>query len=112
MVKNFDDDDDDDDNDDNYDINIQYYLKADHDSNIQYYLKEDLKYFSNIREITKWLTFLPGNLIVGKHEKLICNLSIEHLCVVHIKSLHQVLNHGLKLKMPHCVIKFNQSNLI
>ena len=41
-------------------------------------------------------------------KKLVCNLHNKKKYVVHIKSLKQALNHGLKLKRVHRIIKFNQ----
>ena len=41
-------------------------------------------------------------------KKLECNLLNKKKCVVHIKSLKQALNHGLKLKKVHRIIEFNQ----
>ena len=40
--------------------------------------------------------------------KLVCNLFNKKKYVVHINSLKQALNHGLKLKKIHRVIEFNQ----
>ena len=45
---------------------------------------------------------------VNKCKKLVCNLFNKKKYVVHINALKQVLNHGLKLKKIHRVIKFNQ----
>ena len=41
---------------------------------------------------------------IDKCKKLVCNL----LVIVHIKSLKQALNHGLKLKKIHRLIECNQ----
>ena len=41
-------------------------------------------------------------------KKLVCDLHNKKKYVVHIKSLKQALNHGLKLKRVHRVIEFNQ----
>ena len=41
-------------------------------------------------------------------KKLICNLSNKTKYVIHVNSLKQALNHGLKLKKIHRVIEFNQ----
>ena len=41
-------------------------------------------------------------------KKLVCNLHNKKKYVVHIKSLKQALNYGLKLKRVHRIIKFNQ----
>ena len=43
-----------------------------------------------------------------KCKKLVCNLLNKKKYVVHIKSLKQALNHGLKLKKIHRIIEFNQ----
>ena len=45
---------------------------------------------------------------VNKRKKLVCNLLNKKKLVVHINALKQALNHGLKLKKIHRVIKFNQ----
>ena len=45
---------------------------------------------------------------VNKCKKLACNLFNKKKYVVHINALKQALNHGLKLKKIHRVIKFNQ----
>ena len=37
-----------------------------------------------------------------------CDLHNKKKHVVHIKSLKQALNHGLKLKRVHRIIEFNQ----
>ena len=45
---------------------------------------------------------------IDKCKKLVCNLRNTKKYVVHIKSLKQALNHGLKLKKIHRIIEFNQ----
>ena len=45
-------------------------------------------------------------------KKLVCNLPSKKKYVVHIKSLKQALNHGLKLKKIHRIIEFNQEALL
>ena len=45
---------------------------------------------------------------INKCKKLVCNLYDKKKYVVHIKSLKQTLNHGLKFKKIHRVIEFNQ----
>ena len=42
-------------------------------------------------------------------EKLVCNLQNKDKYVIHINTLKQVLNHGLKLNKVHRVIEFKQS---
>ena len=45
---------------------------------------------------------------IDKCKKLVCSLLNKNEYVVHIKSLKEALNHGLKLKIVHRIIKFNQ----
>ena len=45
---------------------------------------------------------------INKCKNLVCNLFNKKKYVTHINSLKQALNHGLKLKKIHRVIKFNQ----
>ena len=45
---------------------------------------------------------------VNKCKKLVCNLFNKKKYVVHINTLKQALNHGLKFKKIHRVIEFNQ----
>ena len=42
--------------------------------------------------------FLPERIEINKCKKLVCNLYNKKKYVVHINSLKQALNHGLKLK--------------
>ena len=41
-------------------------------------------------------------------QKLVCNIRNKKKYVVHIKSLKQALNHGLKFKKVHRITEFNQ----
>ena len=45
---------------------------------------------------------------INKCKKLVCNLYDKKKYVLHIKSLKQALNHGLKLKKIHRIIEFNE----
>ena len=45
---------------------------------------------------------------IDKCKKLVCNLHNKKKYVVHIRSLKQALNHGLKLKKVNRIIEFNQ----
>ena len=45
---------------------------------------------------------------IDKCKKLVCNLHNKKKYVVHIRSLKQALNYGLKLKKVHRIIEFNQ----
>ena len=50
----------------------------------------------------------PERKKVEKVEKLICSIEDKKKYVIYIRALKQALNHGLKLKKVHRVIKFNQ----
>ena len=56
----------------------------------------------------KDLPFLCDRKIIYKTSKLITSLKDKKGYVVHISSLKQALNHGLKLKKVHAVIEFKQ----
>ena len=45
---------------------------------------------------------------VNTVNKLVCNLNDKENHSIHLLALKQTLNHGLKLKMVHSVIKFRQ----
>ena len=45
---------------------------------------------------------------IDKCKKLVCDLGNKKKYVVHIKSLKQALNHGLKLEKVHRIIEFSQ----
>ena len=45
---------------------------------------------------------------INKCKKLVCNLYDKKKYVVHINSLKQALNNGLKFKEIHRIIEFNQ----
>ena len=51
---------------------------------------------------------LPERMKINKCKKLVCNLSNKKKYVVHINSLKQALNYGLKFKKIHIIIEFNQ----
>ena len=65
-----------------------------------------LKNYTNYTVI--YLPFLPERMEINKCKKLGCNLYDKKKYVVHMNSLKQALNHGLKLKKIHRIIEFNQ----
>ena len=73
-----------------------------------YILEVDVKYPKKLHDLHSDLPFLPKRMKINKCEKLVCNLHNKKKYVVHIKSLKQALNHGLKLKQIHRTIEFNQ----
>ena len=68
----------------------------------------DVKYLKRLHELHSDLPFLPERIKIDKCNKLVCNLFNKKKYVIHINSLKQALNHGLKLKKIHRVIEFNQ----
>ena len=54
------------------------------------------------------MPFLPKRMKIDKCKKLVCNLHNKRKYVVHINSLKQALNKGLKLRKVHRIIEFNQ----
>ena len=59
-------------------------------------------------ENSKDLLFSPERKKVEKVEKLISSIEDKGKNVIYIRALKQTLNHGLKLKEVHRVIKFKQ----
>ena len=68
----------------------------------------DVKYPKRLHKLHSDLPFLPKRRKIDKCKKLVCNLLNKKKYVVHINSLKQALNDGLKLKKIHRVIEFNQ----
>ena len=73
-----------------------------------YILEVDVKYPKKLHDLHSDLPFLPKRIKIDKCKKLVCDLHNKKKYVVHIKSLKQALNHGLKLKKVHRIIEFNQ----
>ena len=73
-----------------------------------YILEVDAKYPKELHDLHSGLPFLPERMEINKCKQLVCNLYDKKKYVVHINSLKQALNHGLKLEKIHRVIDFNQ----
>ena len=83
--------------------------KINEENNKKLYIFEvDVKYPKKIHDSQSDLPFLPKRMKIDKCKKLVCNLQNKKRYVVHIKSLKQALNHGLKLKNIYRIIEFNQ----
>ena len=89
-------------------FNEDFIKKYDEDSNTGYFLEVDIDYPKELFNFHKDLPFLPERKKVEKVEKLICSIEDKEKYVIHIRALKQALNHGLKLKKVHRVIRFNQ----
>ena len=89
-------------------INEEFMKNYNENNNKQYILEVDVKYPNKLHDLHSDLPFLPRRMKIDKCEKLVCKLLNKTKYVVHIKSLKQALNHGLKLERVHRIIEFNQ----
>ena len=89
-------------------INEDIIKNYDENNDKGYILEVDVKYLKRLHGLHSDLTFLSERMKVNKCKKLVCNLFNKKKYVAHINSLKQALNHGLRLKKIHRVIKFNQ----
>ena len=76
--------------------------------NKRYILEVDVEYPKNLHDLRSDLPFLPERMKIDKCKKLVYNLHNNEKYVVHIRSLKQALDYGLKLKKVHKIIEFNQ----
>ena len=93
---------------DNNEINEEFIKDYNENDNKGYILEVDIKYLKKLHELHSDLLFLPERMEINKCKKLVCNLYNKKKYVVHIISLKEALNHGLKLKKIHRIIEFNQ----
>ena len=93
---------------DNDKINAQRIKNYNENDKKGYILKVDVKCPKELHDLHSDLPFLPERMEINKCKKLVCNLYDKKKYVVHINSLKQALNHGLKLEKIHRVIEFNQ----
>ena len=88
--------------------NEEFIKNYNENSNKGYILEIDVKYPKKLHDLHSDLPFLPRKMKIDKCKKLVCNLQNKKKSVVHIKSLKQALNHGLKLKKIHRIMEFNK----
>ena len=93
---------------DNNIINEEFIKSYNENYKKGYILEVDVKYPKKLHDLHSDLPFLPERMEINKCKKLVCNLYDKKKYVVHIKSLKQALNHGLKLNKIHRIIEFNQ----
>ena len=87
----------------------EVFIKNYNENNNKGYIFEvDVRYPKRLHDLHSDLTILPERMEINKCKKLICNLSNKKKYVIHLNSLKQALNHGLKLKKIYRVIEFNQ----
>ena len=89
-------------------INKEFIKNYNENSSKGYILEEDVKYPKKLHDLHSDLPFLPKRIKIDKCKKLVCDLHNKKKYVVHIKSLQQTLNNGLKLKRVHRIIEFSQ----
>ena len=89
-------------------INEEFVKSYDKKSNKGYILKVDVDYPNELQDLHRDFPFLSEMLVVNNTEKLISNLQNKKDYVVHINTLKQALEHGLKLINVHQVIEFEQ----
>ena len=88
--------------------NEEFIKNYNENSSKGYILEVDVKYPKKLHDLHSDLPFLPKRIKIDKCKKLVCDLHNKKKYVVHIKSLKQELNHGLKLKRVHRIIEFSQ----
>ena len=96
------------DSDEINEINKEFIKNYNENDNKGYIIEVDVRYPKRLHELHSDLPFLPERIKIDKCNKLVYNLFNKKKYVVHINSLKQALNHGVKLKKIHRVIKFNQ----
>ena len=89
-------------------IDEEFIKNYDEDSDKGYILEVDVNYPRKLHDLHSALPFLPKRMKIDNYKKLVCNLRNKKKYVVHIRSIKQALNHGLKLKKIHRIIEFNQ----
>ena len=91
-------------------IDEKFIKSYDEDSDKGYIFEVDVEYLRRLHDLHNDLPFLPKRMKVDKCKKLVCNLHDKKNYVVHIRSLKQALNYGLKLKKVYKIIEFNQNS--
>ena len=89
-------------------FNEGFIKNYDENSNKGYFLQADIDYPKELFNLHKDIPFLPERKKVEKVDRLICSIENKQKYVIHIRSLKQALNHGLKLKKVHRIIQFKQ----
>ena len=83
---------------DNNIINEEFIKNYNENDKKGYMFEVDIKYPKKLHDLNSDLPILPERMEINNCKKLVCNLYNKKKYVVHINSLKQALNHGLKLK--------------
>ena len=89
-------------------IDEQFIQNYNEDNDKGYIREVDVKYPKKLHDLHSDLPFLPERMEIDKCKKLVWSLRNKKKYVVHIRSLKQVLDQGLKLKKVHRISEFNQ----
>ena len=82
----------------------EVFIKSyDEEGDVGYLLVVDIEYPKTLLMLHSDLLFLPDKMKVNKVKKLACNVTGKENYSIHIVSLKQALNHGLKLIRVHSV---------
>ena len=91
-------------------IDEKFIKNYDEDNDKGYIFEVDINYPKRLHDLHSDLPFLPERMKIDKCKKLVCNLRDKKRYVLHIRSLKQTLDYGLKLEKIHRVIEFNQKS--
>ena len=89
-------------------INEEFIKNYNENDNKGYIFEVDVRYPRRLHDLHSDLPFLPERIETSKCKKLVCNLFDKKKYIIHVNSMKQALNHGLKLKKIHRIIEFNQ----
>ena len=89
-------------------IDEKFIKNYDEDSDKGYIFEVDVKYPRRLHDLHSDLSSLSKRMKIDKCKKLVCNLRNKKKYVVHIRSLKQALNQGLKFKKINRIIEFHQ----
>ena len=96
------------DSDEINEINKEFIKNYNENDNKGYIFEVDVRYPKRLHDLHSDLPFLPERMEMNKCKKLVCNLFNKKKYAIHVNSLKQALNHGLKFKKIHRIIEFNQ----
>ena len=77
-------------------INEEFIKNSNENGNKGYIFEMDVRYPKRLLDLHSDLPFLPERMETNKCKKLVCNLFNTKKYVIHVNSLKQALNHGLK----------------
>ena len=96
------------DSDEINEINEEFLKNYNENDNKGYIFEVDVRYPKRLHDLHSNLLFLPERMEIDKCKKLVCNLFNKKKYIIHVNSLKQALNHGLKLKKIYRITKFNK----